>query len=209
MNRSRLVVAAAILFAVVAWFFNRRESTDWTNFPPLATGPWIAFGDSLTAGEGADAGQAYPDQLSQRLGISIINHGQRGDTTADGLAQIETIASAKPRVVLLCLGGNDSLRRLPSEQTFQNLGQIIDRFHAEGSFVVLIGIRSASLIDGFEKRFRQLAKEKKVLYEPDFLDGVLGKADLMADYIHPNDRGYAAFANRLATRLEPFMERLR
>lgn len=209
MNRPRIILAVAILLVAGFWFFVRRESTDWTNFPPSATGPWIAFGDSLTAGEGAEPGQAYPDHLSQRLGVPIVNHGQRGDTTADGLARIEPVASTKPRVVFLCLGGNDSLRRLPTEQTFRNLGQIIDRFHAEGSFVVLVGIRSASLLDGFDKRFRQLAGEKKVPFEPDFLDGLLGKNDLMADYIHPNDRGYAAFADRLARRMEPIIEQLR
>ncbi len=89
-----------------------------------------------------------------------------------------------------------------------NIGTMIDRFNAHGSFVVLIGIRSASVRDKNESFFKKLAQEKEVLYVPNFLKGVLGDPSLMSDYVHPNDAGYEFFAARLEKILQPYLARL-
>lgn len=192
---------------VLIWFRTRPEH--FVNFPPTATGPWVAFGDSLTEGVGAAPGNDYPTRLGLALGLSITNFGRSGHTTADGLARLEDVAALTPRVVLLCLGGNDSLNNAPRAQTFANLGAIIDRLHRAGSFVVLIGVHSASLRDHNAKPFAQLAKEKQVFYIPDLLKGVLFKPVFMADAIHPNDAGYERIADRLAGELLPLLARLK
>lgn len=75
--------------------------------------------------------------------------------------------------------------------------------------MVLIGIRSATLRDKNASRFKQLAKEKHVLFFPNILDGVLTHPNLMSDEVHPNDNGYAVIAERIAQGLEPFMPQLR
>jgi lysophospholipase L1-like esterase len=182
--------------------------TDFVNFPPAARGEWIAFGDSLTAGYGASGQADYPTQLGQRLERKILNLGNSGDTTTDGLARLEEAVQLQPRVVLLCLGGNDTLRRLPPDETFANLGRMIDRFHQAGSFVVLLGVRSTGLTDGNAKRFGQLAKAKRVLLVPNILDGILFTPSLMSDQIHPNDKGYAKIAERLGEVLSPLLPQL-
>ncbi len=114
----------------------------------------------------------------------------------------------EPRVVLLCLGGNDSLNQESKSQTFANLAEMIDRLHRAGSFVVLIGIRSASLRDKNEAHFRQLAKEKHVLYVQDLLKGVAFKPVYMSDAVHPNDEGYQQIAERLEKVLRPFLQKI-
>jgi len=63
--------------------------------------------------------------------------------------------------------------------------------------VVLIGVRSASLLDQYSQPFEQLAREANTLYIPNILAGVLANPKLMADQIHPNDAGYAEIAERL------------
>ncbi len=198
-----LIAVGAIIF-----LYRTCRSPRYKNFPPTATGEWIAFGDSLTAGYGASEGKDYPTLLSQRLQIPIRNLGVPGETTSDGLKRVEEIAEAKPRVVLLCFGGNDALQSLPSEQTFANLGAMIERFQQEGSFVVLIGIRSASLRDRNADHFKKLAKEKNVLYVPDILQDVLGTPSRMSDYVHPNEAGYAFIAERLEIILNPILGKL-
>lgn len=193
--------AALIVLAVVAvvllliWLF--RPERQFTNYPPRANGPWVAFGDSLTEGYGATAGSDYPALLSRRLGVAISNLGRSGETTSDGLKRVDEVAQLQPRVVLLCFGGNDSLNGEPASRTFGNLAQIIDRLQAEGSFVVLIGIRTGSLRDRNQARFSKLAREKDVLYVPDMLKGLAFKPVYMSDAIHPNDAGYARIAERL------------
>ena len=200
-------IVAALLCLAAAWFF-WRGSADYANYPPTAAGPWIAFGDSLTEGFGATEGNDYPAVLGRKLGVTIQNFGKSSETTSDGLKRIDHAAGLRPRVVLLCFGGNDSLNQESRAQTFMNLGRMIDRFHQEGSFVVLIGIRSASFRDHNEKHFKKLAREKRVLYVPDMLRGVVFKPVYMSDAIHPNDAGYAKIAERLGKALRPLLPKL-
>jgi lysophospholipase L1-like esterase len=185
-----------------------KHSTDYANFPPRSGTAWVAFGDSLTAGSGAEPGQDYPSVLGRRLGVNIENHGNAGDTSQDGLNRVEEIVRLNPRVVLLCLGGNDGLRQMSAGRMFANLGAIIDRLHQTGAFVVLIGIRSASLFDKNETGFEKLAKEKQLLYVPNILQGLLTDPHLMSDSIHPNEQGYEAIADRLEKVLRPLLPRL-
>jgi len=207
--RRLLLVLLALTVALVGlrWFFHGEPS--YVNDPPLVAGPWVAFGDSLTEGYGASPGNDYPSLLSRRLGVPITNAGRSGDTSAEGLARAEEVGQSKPRVVLLCFGGNDSLNHEPADRTFENIARIIERFTEKGSFVVLIGIRSASLRDQNEKRFRRLAREKRVLYVPDMLQGLAFKPVYMSDAVHPNDEGYRRIAERLEKVLRPLLPRLR
>jgi len=210
MNRRRLFAVLLLLLVALALFFAFRGCRpNYTNFPPTATGPWVAFGDSLTEGFGAAPGNDYPALLASKLGIPIQNFGKSGDTSGGALQRVDAVAELKPRVVLLCFGGNDSLQGDPAARTFANLAQLIDRFHSEGSFVVLIGIRSASLRDRNSAHFGKLAKEKRVLYVPDMLKGLAFKPVYMSDAIHPNDSGYARIADRLEKVLKPHLNRLK
>jgi acyl-CoA thioesterase I len=202
-------VAGLIVGLAVAWWLFSRGGTDYANYPPSATGPWVAFGDSLTAGLGASEGNDYPAVLGRMLGVAITNAGRSGETSADGVKRVDELAQLRPRVVLLCFGGNDSLNQESRARTFSNLTWMIDRFHQEGSFVVLIGIRSASLRDRNEEHFAKLAREKRVLYVPDMLRGLVFKPVYMSDAIHPNDAGYAKFAERLEKKLRRLLPELK
>jgi acyl-CoA thioesterase I len=205
-RRTLMLVGLVGVTLLLIWLL--RPERQFTNYPPRATGPWVAFGDSLTEGYGATPGNDYPTLLGRRLGVSISNLGASGETTSDGLKRVEEVTRLQPRVVLLCFGGNDSLNGEPASRTFGNLGQIIDRLQSEGSFVVLIGIRSASLRDKNQAHFAKLAREKEVLYVPDMLKGLAFKPVYMADAIHPNDAGYARIADRLEKVLKPMLPKL-
>lgn len=208
MKRLAFWVSALVLVGLALWLWRGRP-VSLVNLPPTAQGPWVAFGDSLTAGTGVPPESAYPAQLGRRLGVDIVNLGASGDTTADGRARLPEALQLNPRVVLLCLGGNDSLQREPLDQTFANLAALVDAFQQTGTFVVLLGVRSASVLDKHRRRFARLAREKRVLLVPDILDGVLGTPALMADPLHPNEAGYARIAERIATALEPHLDQLR
>lgn len=196
------------LLLLGGWLWLRPgKAPSYVNLPPKAAGEWIAFGDSLTSGQGSNEGGDYPIQLAKRLRVKIQNLGVPGNTTADGLARLDQAVQLQPRVVLLCLGGNDSLRSVAAETTFANLSTMIDRFHATGSFVVLLGVRSVGLTDKNAKRFEQLARTKRVLLVPNILDGILFTPSLMSDEVHPNDQGYAKIAERLEEVLLPLLSK--
>lgn len=202
------ILLGVLLLAVGIFIFRACRTPTYTNLPPRATGDWVAFGDSLTAGFGASEGYDYPTLLSKNIGRKILNKGVPSETTENALGRVEEIVRLQPRVVLLCFGGNDGLQQLPMEKTFANLSAIIDRLQEGGSFVVLVGVRSASVRDRYAKSFKALAAEKHVLYVPNILSGVLGTPNLMSDYVHPNDEGYRAMAERLEKILSPILPSL-
>ena len=207
LNLKTIAVIAIIGLAFLWWRSGR--TPHYINYPPPARGPWIAFGDSLTEGYGATEGHDYPALLGRKLGVAIQNHGASGEATREGLNRLEALAQLKPRVVLLCFGGNDGLQQLPREETLANLSRMIDRFHQSGAFVVLIGIHSVGLRDHNDKPFKKLAREKSLLYVPDLLEGIMFRPVLMSDALHPNDAGYEVFAGRMKTFLEPLLPQLR
>jgi len=194
---------------VIGFFTGCSDADKYRNYPPKATGPWIAFGDSLTSGYGGSRGKDYPTLLSQKLGIAIENQGIPGQTTGQAMGRVDAAARNSPRVVLLCLGGNDGLQQIPRETMFKNLSEIISGFQAEGSFVVLIGVRSATLRDKNEDGFEELAERKKAYYISNILKDVFTDPRYMSDQVHPNDAGYEKIAERIAKELQPVLEKLK
>ena len=90
----------------------------------------MCFGDSLTAGYGADEGQSYPDFLQKDLDAEgfhyrVVNEGISGNTTKDGIDRLPGILAMKPAVVVLEFGGNDGLRGLKVQTTRTNLDTMI------------------------------------------------------------------------------------
>lgn len=167
-------------------------------------GPILIYGDSLAEGVGSTLGRDLGSLLERELGLPVLNYGVAGDTSDLGLARLSLALREKPRLVLLILGGNDFLKRIPREQTFQNLERIITAVQEEGAIVVLVGVRSGIIGGGADREFERLAKQTGAAYVEDILQGVFGDPTLMSDAIHPNDRGYA----RIAERIVPLLKEL-
>ena len=189
---------------VVAWLLH--SDTPRAARPTHGT-TVVAFGDSLVAGRGASYGQDFVTILSQRTGIRIVNAGRSGDTTGSALARLQTdVLANDPRIVIVLLGGNDFLRRIPVEQVFDNLGAIVERIRSLGSAVILVGVSVGVLGDPYAARYEALARRTASGLVPGILDGVIGQSSLMADPIHPNDRGYAIVADRVEPMLRELLD---
>lgn len=203
-SRYWLSVTAVVIVAAGAYlfFFN---TAPVTNYPSAGT-DIIAFGDSLVAGTGSTDGRNFVSLLAQSTGRPIINLGVPGDTTADGLARMRELDAYKPKVVLLLLGGNDYLKRIPQEQTFANLAAIIKDIQSRGAVVILLGVRGGLFGDHFSSGFKKLASTYHTAYVPDVLDGLFGESKYMSDQIHPNDAGYAVIAARIAPVLQKLLQ---
>lgn len=186
--------------------------------PAVAHAPVIlAYGDSLFAGFGLPAKDSFPSRLEARLqqqGIDarVINGGNSGDTTADGVARLDwTLADKadRPDFVLLELGANDMLRCLPTDAVRANLDTMIHRFQASGSRVLLFGMQAQrNCGPDYQRRFDRiypdLAKQDHVPLYPFFLQGVAMKPQFnQPDGKHPNARGVAV----LVDRIEPWIAR--
>ena len=159
----------------------------------------IAFGDSLTAGYGAKAGEDYPARLSSLLGQAVINAGVSGDTTASALARLDRDVLARdPRIVIVGLGGNDFLQSVPIATTEGNLREIVRKIEGGGAMAVLLGFRWPSITADYEAMYKRVAKDEGGLLIAGPLRGILNDSSLKSDAIHPNARGYALMAERVA-----------
>lgn len=159
----------------------------------------VAFGDSLTHGTGASADTAYPAVLATLTGRAVVNAGLPGDTTATGLARLpEVLAEHRPRLVLLCLGGNDMLRKQPESATENNLRLLVQTIRASGAEVVLIGVPAPKLFGGAPDFYTRIAEDMWLPLEADVFNDVLKDNRLKSDPIHANAAGYRIVAERLA-----------
>ena len=159
----------------------------------------VAFGDSLTHGSGASADTAYPAVLASLTGLAVINAGVPGDTTASALQRLpEVLAEHQPRLVLLCLGGNDMLRKQPESATENNLRLLVQAIRASGAEVVLIGVPAPKLFGGAPDFYARVAEDMGLPLEQDIFSDVLKDNRLKSYPIHANAAGYRVVAERLA-----------
>lgn len=163
----------------------------------------VAFGDSLTYGTGAAEHESYPAVLSQLIGRTVVRSGVPGEVTADGLKRLpEVLDEHQPRLVIVCLGGNDMLRKVERSEIRTNLREIVRAIKARGIDVVLVGVPQPSLIASAPEFYAEIAEEFDVPYEGRIVPRVLYSPELKADPIHPNARGYRRMAEAIAELLK-------
>lgn len=162
----------------------------------------LAFGDSLTYGTGAAEAQSYPAQLESLIGRRVVRAGVPGEVTAQALERLPgALDEYAPRLLLLCIGGNDFLRRLPNAQAERNVRAMIELARRRGVDVLLIGTPEPGLLPSPPAFYAALAKELRVPYEGGVITEVLRDARLKSDPIHPNAAGYRVIAERVAAAL--------
>jgi len=177
----------------------------------------VAFGDSLTAGYGLAPGESFPDALQRlldqrHLRYRVVNQGISGDTTSGGAARMRQALELKPAVVIVELGANDGLRGLPLTATRANLASIVDQFRKAGAKVLLAGITlprnyGPDYIQGFDRIYRDLAREKRVALLPFLLEGVATNPALMQpDALHPTAEGARRIAATVLRHLQPLLK---
>ena len=163
----------------------------------------LAFGDSLTFGTGATESESYPAQLERLIGRRVVRAGVPGEVTAQALARLPgALDEHAPRLLLLCIGGNDFLRRLGNQQAERNVREMVRLARSRGIAVLLIGTPEPGFSVTPPAFYSSIAKEFRLPYEEGIIGQVLRDAALKADPIHPNARGYRIIAERVADQLK-------
>ncbi|SRR5579883_1883706 len=178
----------------------------------------VVFGDSISAGFGLPNGQSFPDDLQKKIDDAglpwrVANLGISGDTTEGGASRIDSATSLKPSLVLLELGGNDGLRGMPLASTRANLEQMIAAFQGAGAKVVLAGMTlppnyGPEYVSGFQKIYKDLAAEHKLVFIPFLLSDIITK-DLryfQPDGIHPTAAGAEIVAGTVFRSIQPLLK---
>jgi len=177
------------------------------------------LGDSLSAGYGLAAAEAFPAQLESALRqcgyrVRVNNAGVSGDTSAGGLARLDWSLAERPALMIVELGANDALRGLNPESTRKNLDRILSRIKAAGVQPLLTGMRAprnlgSAYYTKFDRLYPELAERHATPFYPFFLEGVAGRAELnQADGIHPNPRGVGVIVKNILPLVEESLKYL-
>jgi len=159
----------------------------------------VAFGDSLTYGTGAAEHESYPAVLAELIGRRVVRAGVPGEVTAQGLRRLPAVLDEyQPRLVIVCLGGNDLLRKIDPSQIKRNLKAMLQELKRRGISTVLVGVPKPALLTSAADFYSDLAREFEVPYEGEIVTSVLHASELKSDPIHPNARGYRKMAEALA-----------
>lgn len=188
-----------------------------TPLPFEGTATIVAFGDSITFGDGSNSG-GYPPILEQKLRSSIggniilDNEGIPGLTTPEGVNEIgREIRDGD--LVLIMLGTNDVNNPagcpIPFDcQTISSLREMVNIARSQGVIPILATIppvnpngrlaASKPNVDALNADIRSLALEEQVVlaevHDAMILAGGNNLSSLFADGVHPNDRGYEVIA---------------
>ena len=187
--------------------------------PPAGTIKLVVLGDSLSAGLGLPAADAFPAQLEKALqnkglSVAINNAGVSGDTASGGLDRLDWSVPADTQGVILELGANDALRGLDPKVTRGALENILKRLKARGIAVLLCGMVAppnygAEYAAQFNTIFPDLARTYDVPLYPFFLEGVATDTKLnQADGMHPTAAGIAVIVKNIMPTVESFVREI-
>ena len=173
-----------------------------------------AFGDSLMAGPDLKPGDVFAVQLEQKLihdgypNVKVMNDAVIGDTTADGLARVQSVILQHPKLVVIELGTNDLAKGIAPVDIKKNLDEIMDRFSRAHISMFLTGRRAPASVapeyaEAFNAIFPDLAKSYGAVYYPNFLEGADGILGFMQqDGIHPTRVGVSVIVGGIANKIE-------
>src|SRR5258706_7071754 len=155
----------------------------------------LAFGDSLTFGTGASPTESYPAVLERGIGRKVVNAGVPGGTSAQGLGRLPEVRDeVKPRLLILCHGGNDCLQRLDEAAAAANVRAMIRMARAKGIGVVLLATPKPGLPPSIPAFYGEIAAAEGIPFEEAAVRSVLFDNRLKSDLVHPNGQDYAEIA---------------
>jgi acyl-CoA thioesterase I len=200
--RRRVVLLAAVALTACG----RSAGPLGTTVPAGAT--VLAFGDSITAGTGAEPAQSYPAQLAALTGWKVVNGGVPGDTSAQAIARLPMLlAEHRPALVIVSIGGNDFLRRIAADETETHLRRMVAMVREANAQMLLVAVPQPSVGAAVglglsdHPMYARLAEELRLPLHAQGWSRVLGDDKLKSDQIHANAAGYRAFAEGLVQTL--------
>ena len=225
-RRTRLLLGAAGAVGVVAlWILQGVVGTiaridDYAAYWVQRAGGdgellYVALGDSAAQGVGASRpDRGYVGLLAERLAattgrtVRVVNLSLSGARSGDVLRdQIPRLAELRPDVVTLAVGGNDVGRTAAA--TFRRTMDEVAAALPPGAFVAdvpdfLGGPRRAEART-FAAIVREVVAARRDLVPVELERGTggLGWRDFAPDFFHPDDSGYAAWADAFWAAMAP------
>jgi acyl-CoA thioesterase I len=180
----------------------------------------VVLGDSLSAGLGLGAADAFPAKLQRALTakgvqVDVVNAGVSGDTAAGGLARLDWSVPDGTDAAIVELGANDALRGLDPKLTQAALASILKRLNERRIAVLLAGMLAPRNLGpdyakAFDPIYPELAAAHDLILYPFILEGVAGNSALnQGDGIHPTAAGVDVMVQGMLPKVEELIARVR
>jgi lysophospholipase L1-like esterase len=173
-------------------------------------GVYVAFGDSLTRGDGAPTTQSYPSRLQARLqahfgSAEVVNRGADATNSYEAVERIKRNLSSNPAYTLILYGTNDwhdqTCQDRPPCQVAENLRQVIREVHAVGSLAFVSTILPVNpalnpgrnqWVNAVNESIRTMARSEGafVVDANAFFTRRSDLTSLYSDEVHLNEAGY-------------------
>jgi lysophospholipase L1-like esterase len=176
----------------------------------------MAFGDSITSGEGSSDGAGYRNRLLGKLERQfgeafVVDQGVPGTQTDSGTQRITaSLGSVRPAYTLILYGTNDwneaSCRAQFPCHLVDDLRLMVRRCKNANSLPVLATIIPANPDRNIPERNQWVANMNDLIRPMAEQEGALladleerflaagNLPDLFSDHVHPNDQGYEVMA---------------
>ncbi len=162
----------------------------------------VAFGDSLIEGLGATDSYGFISRIEDRLDIELYNAGRRRMQTTEAVGLVSSqVIEFEPDLVIVSIGGNDALRRIPIETIRANFFAIINQITETGAQIILLGINPGEISRSYS--YEEIYQDIETMYPKnvtvvhDFYDQIAYQPKYLFDPIHPNDEGHEVLAQYL------------
>jgi acyl-CoA thioesterase I len=158
----------------------------------------LAFGDSLTHGNGAKENESYPAVLQELSGRKVINAGVSGEESEPGLKRLSSVLEQhQPRLLILCHGGNDMMRKKDINKMESNIRGMIQLALDKDIPVVMLGVPKPGLFLSSFEVYKKIADSTEIIFIEDLVPDVLGDKSMKSDTVHPNKDGYRVMAESI------------
>jgi len=163
----------------------------------------LAFGDSLTYGNGAKENESYPAVLQELSGRMVINAGVSGEESEPGLKRlVGVLEKYQPQLLILCHGGNDLLRKKDLNKMESNIRNMIQLAKDKNIPVVMLGVPKPGLFLSSFEVYKKIADSTDIVFMEDLIPEILADKSLKSDTVHPNKDGYQVMAESIYSTLK-------
>lgn len=160
----------------------------------------VAIGDSITFGFPYLPSSSWVHLASEELGLSIVNKGVNGNTSAQMMARFDLdVISLLPSHVIITGGTNDACARVEAEEVYNNIRYMVEKAWQNG-IIPMLGLPipcnysdDEYILGLYREDMREYALANKVViinFYAAFLNSKRPRAELYADVLHPNEAGY-------------------
>lgn len=215
----KLQITAVVLLAVLSFGCSKK---DYSDKPELKL---LIVGDSLSAAYQINPNDSWTKLLQDKFdenayNVKIKNISESGDRTSDAFDNHDDHLASKPDIVIMNIGANDALKRVPVNETKQNYTHMVESFIGSETKpdMLLVNIKppeavikAAPFVKSYLTIVPEIASSHNVAYMEDFFDeldtGLINNKHFLPDRVHPNEKAQPILAENIYEAIVPLIEK--